>query len=168
MSRVAKVISFSAPPEFAEELDALARREGRTRSELIREAVRRYGPMAPPVAREATGVYAPPMSLPGLARVMQNRAAISELCKTCGVERLWLFGSAIRSDFVPGRSDFDFQVRFATGRGGGPWLKELQEFQEKLGLILGAKADVSHDAPGRNPFVTAAIAEERILIYESA
>lgn len=171
MSRVARVVSFSAPPEFTDALDAMARREGRTRSELIREAVRRYEPMvatATSVAREAAGVYAPPSSFPGLARVLQRRADISALCKHHGVERLWLFGSAVRDDFEPGRSDFDFQVRFMAHRGKGPWLRELRELEAELSQILEASVDLSLDGPGRNPFVNAAIAEERVSIYEQA
>lgn len=42
MPRIAKTIGFSVPPEVADEVDRLAAREGRTKSELFREMVRVY------------------------------------------------------------------------------------------------------------------------------
>jgi hypothetical protein len=40
--RTTRVIAFSAPPEFEEEIEAHAKAEHRTISEYIREAVRQY------------------------------------------------------------------------------------------------------------------------------
>jgi CopG family transcriptional regulator / antitoxin EndoAI len=40
--RITKVTSLSLPPTLLREAERLARREGRTRSELLREALRRY------------------------------------------------------------------------------------------------------------------------------
>ena len=42
MGRTTKIISLSLPPEMAEKIKELMKKEGRTRSELIREALRRY------------------------------------------------------------------------------------------------------------------------------
>ena len=42
MARTTKTISLSLPPEMAEKIKELMRKEGRTRSELIREALRKY------------------------------------------------------------------------------------------------------------------------------
>ena len=42
MGRTTKTISLSVPPEMAEKIKELMKKEGRTRSELIREALRRY------------------------------------------------------------------------------------------------------------------------------
>ena len=42
MGRTTKTISLSLPPEMAEKIKELMKKEGRTRSELIREALRRY------------------------------------------------------------------------------------------------------------------------------
>ncbi|MEA1965516.1 MAG: ribbon-helix-helix domain-containing protein [Candidatus Aerophobetes bacterium] len=42
MGRTTKTISLSVPPEMAEKIKKLMNKEGRTRSELIREALRRY------------------------------------------------------------------------------------------------------------------------------
>ena len=40
--RNTKTITFSLPPEMAEQVQGLMREEGRTMSELIREALRNY------------------------------------------------------------------------------------------------------------------------------
>lgn len=42
MGRTTKTISLSVPPEMANKIKELMKKEGRTRSELIREALRRY------------------------------------------------------------------------------------------------------------------------------
>ena len=40
--RTSKVTSLSLPPKLLRQAERLARREGRTKSELLREALRRY------------------------------------------------------------------------------------------------------------------------------
>jgi metal-responsive CopG/Arc/MetJ family transcriptional regulator len=42
MARITVTFSISLPPEMAEELEVVRRKEHRTRSELLREALRRY------------------------------------------------------------------------------------------------------------------------------
>jgi CopG family transcriptional regulator/antitoxin EndoAI len=40
--RTTKILSLSLPPELLREAERIAKREGRTKSELFREALRRY------------------------------------------------------------------------------------------------------------------------------
>ena len=40
--RTSKILSLSLPPELARAAERIAKREGRTKSELFREALRRY------------------------------------------------------------------------------------------------------------------------------
>jgi len=42
MARISKVSSISLPPEMLKEAEEVAREENRTKSELVREALRRY------------------------------------------------------------------------------------------------------------------------------
>ncbi len=42
MARTTKTITLSLPPEMADMIEELMKEEGRTRSELLREALRRY------------------------------------------------------------------------------------------------------------------------------
>lgn len=40
--RITKILSLSLPPELLREAERIAKKEGRTKSELFREALRRY------------------------------------------------------------------------------------------------------------------------------
>ncbi|PYN71497.1 MAG: hypothetical protein DMD97_27320 [Candidatus Rokuibacteriota bacterium] len=40
--RTTRVLSFSLPPDLVREAERIAKQEGRTKSELFREALRRY------------------------------------------------------------------------------------------------------------------------------
>lgn len=42
MARTTKIITFSLPPKMEKKIEELKRKEGRTRSELLREALRMY------------------------------------------------------------------------------------------------------------------------------
>jgi len=42
MAKVTKTITLSLPPEMVDKIEELMKEEGRTRSELLREALRRY------------------------------------------------------------------------------------------------------------------------------
>ena len=42
MARTSKTITFSLPPELADRVDEILKREGRTRSALLRTALLRY------------------------------------------------------------------------------------------------------------------------------
>jgi hypothetical protein len=46
------------------------------------------------------------------ALIEQNPIAIDQLCRRYGVRRLDAFGSVLRDDFDPQRSDVDFVVEF--------------------------------------------------------
>jgi CopG family transcriptional regulator/antitoxin EndoAI len=42
MARITKTVTLSLPPEMDKKISAMMKKEGRTRSELLREALRRY------------------------------------------------------------------------------------------------------------------------------
>lgn len=42
MGRTTKTITFSLPPDMADRVEEIMKQEGRTKSELLREALRRY------------------------------------------------------------------------------------------------------------------------------
>jgi CopG family transcriptional regulator/antitoxin EndoAI len=42
MARTTKTVILSLPPEMVDKIEELMKEEGRTRSELLREALRRY------------------------------------------------------------------------------------------------------------------------------
>lgn len=55
---------------------------------------------------------------------------IANLCRQYGVERLRLFGSALRADWDPEHSDFDFLVEF------GPPPPGVNLFDQQFGLLV--------------------------------
>ncbi len=170
MARSARVVAFSTTPEMAEEIDRLATEEGRTRSELLREAFRAYGARdaTPAHVSEARAAYAPAAapSLPGLACVLSRRSEIAALAAEAGVARLWLFGSAVRDDFDPARSDFDFLVEFRTDTPRKAWMGELFELQDALAGILGGRVDLGESGGLTNPHTRAAVDAEKVLVFE--
>jgi CopG family transcriptional regulator/antitoxin EndoAI len=42
MARISKTITISLPPEMASQVEKVMKEEGRTKSELLREALRKY------------------------------------------------------------------------------------------------------------------------------
>lgn len=170
------MVAFSTTPGMAAQIDRAATERSLSRSELLRKAVERYlGEVSVDgtVARESSAAYATrgPAAAPplyGLHRVLENRTAVRETCTRHGVRRLWVFGSAVRDDFVPGSSDYDFEAEFEPGFDLGPWATHLFELADELGAILGARADVGQATPIENPHVREAVEAERVLVHESA
>jgi uncharacterized protein len=177
MARSAQVVAFSTSASMAEDIDRVAAQSGVSRSALIRSAIEQYLAVRPNEAdtmRELAAEYStaadgrliPPLY--GLHQVLLNRKALGQLCRRHGVHRLWLFGSAVRDDFVPGSSDYDFQVEFEAGFDVGPWARHLFELAGDLEALLGAKVDVGQAVPITNPHLRATIEGERVLVYESS
>jgi uncharacterized protein len=176
MVRSAQVVAFSTSPSMAEDIDRVAAETGVSRSALIRSAIEQYLATPPSEAdavreRAAEYVTAPDSEyvppLYGLHQVLLNRQALGDICRVHGVRRLWLYGSAVRDDFVPGSSDYDFQVEFEAGFDVGPWAGHLFGLAEELEVLLGAKVDVGQALPIPNPHLRATIEGERVLVYES-
>ena len=80
-----------------------------------------------------------------------KRNGIEELCRKYAVKRLRLFGSALREDWDPESSDFDFLAEFGPPVG-------MNAFDQFMGLLLdleallGRKVDVVDWNAARNPF----------------
>ena len=65
---------------------------------------------------------------------------IAAFCQRWGVVKLELFGSVLRDDFDPARSDVDVMVTFAPGRLPG-W-EFFSELPDELSAIFKRKVDV--------------------------
>jgi len=68
-----------------------------------------------------------------------QKAAIAKICKTYGVVKLDVFGSANTPEFDPERSDFDFVMEFAEG---GDMFIRFMEFADSLEALLGWSVDL--------------------------
>ncbi len=68
-----------------------------------------------------------------------DREQIAEFCRERGIRKMSLFGSVVRDDFDPARSDVDVLVEFAPGRTPG-W--EFFHWNEDLEPLFGRKVDL--------------------------
>ena len=71
--------------------------------------------------------------------IQLDRERIAEFCRAHGIRKLSLFGSVLRDDFDPARSDVDVLVELLpTARPG--W--EFFGWHEDLAQIIGRKVDL--------------------------
>jgi len=93
-----------------------------------------------------------------------DREKIAEFCRARGIRKLSLFGSVVRDDFDPARSDMDVLAEFVPevlAKTGSEYFL----YGEQLEEIIGRKVDFcSH----LNKFVEAEVRHEALLIYEQA
>ena len=100
------------------------------------------------------------------AEIATRKAEIAELCRSHGVARLEIFGSAARgTDFDPARSDADFLVEFEPSREQMTF-KDQFAFESALAAALGREVDLLSDMP-KNKYLLASINECREVVYEA-
>lgn len=100
-----------------------------------------------------------------VANIDVEPAQLAEFCKAQGVSRLLVFGSALRDDFAPERSDVDLLVEFVPGATRG--LFKLLQMQEALGRLFGRKVDLTTPASLSKYFRDDAIASA-VVLYDAA
>ncbi len=96
--------------------------------------------------------------------IEQNTDRLIELCLSHKVGQLYLFGSALTSQFNAS-SDIDFLVQF------NPidllaYFDNYMDFKEQLELLFGRSVDLVEDQAIRNPIFRRVIDREKQLIYE--
>lgn len=102
------------------------------------------------------------MRVPPLVTVKQ--ADIAVLCRLAGARSLDLFGSAVREDFDPKRSDLDFVVEF----GELPPVAYADAYfslKEGLERLFARPVDLVTDRAIRNPYFRQRLAAERQRVY---
>jgi predicted nucleotidyltransferase len=100
--------------------------------------------------------------------IEHHREAILALCRTYGIRRLDLFGSAATSDFDPERSDVDFIVEYPPDYDFGPWLARYFEFEERLESLLGRPVDLVMPSALRNRWFNREVAKTRTVLYDAS
>lgn len=92
---------------------------------------------------------------------------LEALCEQHRVERLALFGSALRDDFDSGKSDLDFSVEF-------PHMSPEEHAAAYFGLLedleslFGRRVDLVEIGAVRNPYLRRSIEEEQETVYRGA
>jgi len=93
-----------------------------------------------------------------------DREKIAEFCRARGIRRLSLFGSLLRDDFDPARSDVDVLAEFDPDALKGVGLRYFG-YGEALAATIGRKVDFCSRL---NKHIEAAVRREAIAIYERA
>ena len=93
-----------------------------------------------------------------------HHAQIADLCRSFGVRRLDVFGSAVREDFDPERSDLDFLVDFAQDNARNRF-RDYFAFRDALARLLDRPVDLVMARALTNRYLEAAIDAERRLVY---
>jgi len=100
----------------------------------------------------------------GMRVVEDKREQIVELCKRYHVQRLELFGSALRDDFQVSSSDLDFLVEFnplMQGSYAGTYLGLLNALES----LLNRTVDLAEVQAIQNPYYREEIERTKVLIY---
>ena len=99
--------------------------------------------------------------------LLQNhREEIAAVCGRLGVERLDVFGSAVRANFDPAKSDLDFVVQFAGPHGRG-YADRYLALAEALEKVFARPVDLLTERSLRNPILQRVIAADRRTMYGS-
>jgi hypothetical protein len=93
-----------------------------------------------------------------------DRERIAEFCRARGIRKLSLFGSVLRDDFDPARSDVDVLAEFEPHALEGVGLRYFG-YGDELAAIIGRKVDFCSRL---NKYIEAAVRREAVPIYEQA
>jgi predicted nucleotidyltransferase len=96
--------------------------------------------------------------------IQPNLDEITSLCRRYGVRRLAVFGSVLRGDFDPLRSDADFLVEFEPG----PVAVRMQNYlalRAALASLLSRPVDLIEDGAIRNPYILQSVSEQKQVLY---
>ncbi len=98
-------------------------------------------------------------------KLIKNKISeIAQLCQSCRVERLWIFGSANTPDFND-KSDFDFLVSFEE-MDVVDYAENYFLLVENLEKILKRNVDLVTVNSLSNPYFIKAVEESKSLIYD--
>lgn len=94
----------------------------------------------------------------------EHKKGLADECQRFGVERLELFGSAVRDDFDPLTSDYDFIVRFSD-KTPGTYADRYFDFASAVEQLLGRSIDLLTERSISNPHFRRQVDATRQLIY---
>jgi uncharacterized protein len=103
----------------------------------------------------------------GRALLDSHRQEIIQLCQRYAVRHLSLFGSALRTDFEPGRSDIDLAVEFAPSLDLSP-ARQYFNFKGDLEQLLHCRVDLVELASMPESRLRRTITRTQVPIYGEA
>lgn len=90
--------------------------------------------------------------------------ALEELCRRYHVRRLSVFGSSLRADFDPDRSDLDFLVEFDEPPDGRP-ASQYFGLMKALRDLFARPIDLVDSDAIRNPWFRRSVEESRQVLF---
>jgi len=99
-----------------------------------------------------------------VALLEDKREAIADLCCRYGVIRMDVFGSVLRDDFQPGRSDIDFLVDFSP-RDPYRLADDYFDLFDEMRNLLGMEVDLVMVGAVKNRYIAADIERTKKLLY---
>ena len=96
--------------------------------------------------------------------IERNREKIAELCRQHHVRSLSVFGSAVRDDFDPDKSDVDLLVEFEEL----PYPLSVDNYwnmKKELAALFARSVDLVREGLIRNPYILREIRSEREPLY---
>ncbi len=95
--------------------------------------------------------------------VDQNIDDVKKLCILYNVEKMYLFGSALNSNFKQ-ESDIDLLVKFKAIELS-KYFDNYMNFKENLEKLFGRQVDLVEEQTLRNPILIKSINKSKALIY---
>lgn len=95
--------------------------------------------------------------------VDQNIEDVKKLCILYNVEKMYLFGSALNSNFKQ-ESDIDLLVKFKSIELS-KYFDNYINFKENLEKLFGRQVDLVEEQTLRNPILINSINKSKALIY---
>ncbi len=93
----------------------------------------------------------------------QNSERLKLLCSTYNVDKMYLFGSALNSNFND-QSDIDFLVKFKT-IDLAHYFENYIKLKESLKKLFGREVDLLEEQTLKNPILIQSINKSKELIY---
>jgi predicted nucleotidyltransferase len=104
-----------------------------------------------------------------MANVIETkRRELEALCERHRVERLAIFGSALRDDFDLEKSDLDFSVEFPPTISPEEHAASYFGLVEDLEELFGRSVDLVEVGAVRNPYLRRSIEEGEETVYATA
>jgi predicted nucleotidyltransferase len=97
-------------------------------------------------------------------RIQVDLDKIASFCRRYQVRRLAIFGSFLRGDFDPLRSDADFLVEFEPVPVAVR-MKNYLALREALVSLLARPVDLIEDGAIRNPYILQSVSEQKQILY---
>jgi predicted nucleotidyltransferase len=110
---------------------------------------------------------APPVIPPGRALLDARREEIVHLCHRYAVRTLAVFGSALRPDFDPDRSDIDLAVEFSVSAECPP-ARQYFEFKADLERLLKCSVDLVELSAMPDSRLRRIISRTQVMLYDQA